>query len=192
MVVVYACYYREVDVRDFSLSFPCSLSLLSVHQVSGVLEQKISGGADDLTAVRNHTDQMLCLLAEERPQEPLDQEGLLSSSVSSNTSSLSSVSSASASSTAGPILEFVVSERVLERLVEWHVRRGLDPDSQGALLKLFEMLIGQSQQSLLRHAAVLQPLLGLLAACADPQMGGCPAHLEASLVLLLNQVGFIY
>lgn len=27
----------------------------------------MAGAADDLTAVRNHTDQMLCLLAEERP-----------------------------------------------------------------------------------------------------------------------------
>ncbi len=27
----------------------------------------MGGYADDLTAVRNHTDQMLCLLAEERP-----------------------------------------------------------------------------------------------------------------------------
>lgn len=34
-----------------------------------MLEQRdsVAGGADDLTAVRNHTDQMLCLLAEERP-----------------------------------------------------------------------------------------------------------------------------
>ncbi|XP_012697804.2 FHF complex subunit HOOK interacting protein 1B isoform X1 [Clupea harengus] len=147
------------------------------RQVSWVLEQKdpVSGGADDLTAVRNHTDQMLCLLAEERPQELDSSEGLSSSS------------SSSASASMGPILDFVVSERVLERLVEWHVRRGLDPDSQGALLKLFEMLIGQSQQPLLQHTAVLQPLFCLLATCADPQLG-CPPALEASLVLLLNQV----
>lgn len=150
---------------------------MCVRQVSWVLEQKdpVSGGADDLTAVRNHTDQMLCLLAEERPQELDSSEGLSSSS------------SSSASASMGPILDFVVSERVLERLVEWHVRRGLDPDSQGALLKLFEMLIGQSQQPLLQHTAVLQPLFCLLATCADPQLG-CPPALEASLVLLLNQV----
>ncbi|XP_068428342.1 FHF complex subunit HOOK-interacting protein 1B [Clinocottus analis] len=136
------------------------------RQVSWVLEQQEpSSSSDDLTAVRNHTDQMLCLLAEERPAE-----------------------SAEGVAAMGPILELVVTENILERLVQWHLRRGLDPDSQGALLKLFEMLIGQSQQQpLLRHTAVLHPLLRLLGACADPDLG-CPLALENSLVLLLNQI----
>lgn len=138
------------------------------RQVSWVLEQREpSSSSDDLTAVRNHTDQMLCLLAEERPAEG-----------SEGSSTLPPM---------GPILELVVSENILDHLVQWHLRRGLDPDSLGALLKLFEMLIGQSQQPLLQHMAVLQPLLGLLGACADPQLG-CPSALENSLVLLLNQV----
>ncbi|XP_066563074.1 FHF complex subunit HOOK-interacting protein 1B [Amia ocellicauda] len=132
------------------------------RQMSWILEQRessITGAADELSAVRNHTDQMLCLLAEERPGDQMAM---------------------------GPILELVVSENILERLVQWHLRRGLDPDSQGALLKLFEMLIGQSQQPLLQHKPVLQPLLSLLSTCADPQLGS-PA-VEGSLVLLLNQV----
>ncbi|KAJ8352491.1 hypothetical protein SKAU_G00239670 [Synaphobranchus kaupii] len=135
------------------------------RQVSWVLEQRESpgtGASDDLTAVRNHTDQMMCLLAEERP-------------------------GAGAGDAMGPILELSVTENILDRLLQWHLRRGLDPDSQGALLKLFEMLIGRSQQPLLQHKPVLQPLLRLLAACADPQLG-CPPALESSLVLLLNQV----
>jgi len=133
-----------------------------------VVEQREpSSSSDDLAAVRNHTDQMLCLLAEERPVPGPDGGG--------------------GPPALGPILELVVTENILERLVQWHLRRGLDPDSQGALLKLFEMLIGQSQQPLLQHMAVLQPLLGLLGACADPQLG-CPPTLENSLVLLLNQV----
>lgn len=137
-------------------------------QVSWVLEQhEPSSSSDDLTAVRNHTDQMLCLLAEERPAE--SPEG--SASVPP----------------IGPILELVITENILERLVQWHLRRGLDPDSQGALLKLFEMLIGQSQQPLLQHTAILHALLRLLGACADPELG-CPLALENSLVLLLNQV----
>ncbi|XP_026997941.2 FHF complex subunit HOOK interacting protein 1B [Tachysurus fulvidraco] len=136
------------------------------RQVSWVLEQRdtTSGGADDLTAVRNHTDQMLCLLAEERP-----------------------AGGDSDPQAFGPILKLVVSEKILERLVQWHVRRGLDPDSQTALLKLFEMLISQSHQPLLQNSAVLQPLLILLGACVDPHLG-CPPNLEASLVMLLNQV----
>ncbi|KAM4608579.1 FHF complex subunit HOOK-interacting protein 1B [Polymixia lowei] len=162
--------------RSAAPSGPCTadpetcLMVFENHwrQVSWVLEQREpSSSSDDLTAVRNHTDQMLCLLAEERPRE--------------------SAEGAASVSPMGPILELVVTENILERLVQWHLRRGLDPDSQGALLKLFEMLIGQSQQPLLQHTAVLQPLLGLLGACADPQLG-CPLALENSLVLLLNQV----
>lgn len=133
-----------------------------------MLEQhEPSSSSDDLTAVRNHTDQMLCLLAEERPVDTSD-----------GGASVPPI---------GPILELVVTENILEHLVQWHLRRGLDPDSQGALLKLFEMLIGQSQQPLLQHTAVLHPLLRLLGACADPELG-CPPALENSLVLLLNQV----
>lgn len=133
-----------------------------------MLEQhETSSSSDDLTAVRNHTDQMLCLLAEERPTESPDGGASMPSM--------------------GPILELVVTDNILECLVQWHLCRGLDPDSQGALLKLFEMLIGQSQQPLLQHTAVLHPLLRLLGACADPELG-CPSALENSLVLLLNQV----
>lgn len=133
-----------------------------------MLEQhEPSSSSDDLTAVRNNTDQMLCLLAEERPADSPD--------------------GGAGAQLMGPILDMVVTENILERLVQWHLRRGLDPDSQGALLKLFEMLIGQSQQPVLQHNAVLHPLLRLLAACADSELG-CPPALENSLVLLLNQV----
>lgn len=138
------------------------------RQVSWILEQREpSSSSDDLTAVRNHTDQMLCLLAEERPGDSPDMDPSVCP--------------------LGPILELVITENVLERVVQWHIRRGLDLDSQGALLKLFEMLIGQSHQPLLQHTAVLHPLLRILGACGDPELG-CPAALENSLVLLLNQV----
>ncbi|XP_037344860.2 FHF complex subunit HOOK-interacting protein 1B isoform X2 [Pungitius pungitius] len=162
--------------RSAAPSGPCTadpetcLMVFENHwrQLSWVLEQQEpSSSSDDLTAVRNHTDQMLCLLAEERPPESPEGGG--------------------AGAPMGPTLELVVTENILERLVQWHLRRGLDPDSQGALLKLFEMLIGQSHQLLLQHTAVLHPLLRLLGACADSELG-CPAALENSLVLLLNQV----
>lgn len=130
-------------------------------------QHETSSSSDDLTAVRNNTDQMLCLLAEERPAE--------------------SPEGGPCVVPMGPILELVVTENILERLIRWHLRRGLDLDSQGALLKLFEMLLDQSQQPLLQHTAVLHPLLRLLGACADPELG-CPSALENSLVLLLNQV----
>uniref|UniRef100_A0A3Q3MMM0 FHF complex subunit HOOK-interacting protein 1B n=1 Tax=Mastacembelus armatus TaxID=205130 RepID=A0A3Q3MMM0_9TELE len=162
--------------RSTTPSSPCTadpetcLMVFENHwrQVSWVLEQhEPSSSSDDLTAVRNHTDQMLCLLAEERPAESSD--------------------GGTSMPPMGPILELVVTENILECLVQWHLRRGLDQDSQGALLKLFEMLICQSQQPLLQHTAILHPLLRLLGACADPELG-CPSVLENSLVLLLNQV----
>ncbi|KAM9805201.1 FHF complex subunit HOOK-interacting protein 1B isoform 2-T2 [Neosynchiropus ocellatus] len=162
--------------RSAPLSSPCTadpetcLMVFENHwrQVFRVLDQHdTSSSTDDLIAVRNHTDQMLCLLAEERPAEGFE-----------GSASLPPM---------GPILELVVTENILECLVQWHLRRGLDPESQGALLKLFEMLIGQSQQPLLQHTAVLHPLLRLLGTCADPDLG-CPSSLENSLVLLLNQI----
>ncbi|XP_051782136.1 FHF complex subunit HOOK interacting protein 1B isoform X3 [Erpetoichthys calabaricus] len=131
------------------------------RQVSWILEKQepsLSTG-DELSAIRNHTDQMLCLLAEEHP---IDHSSM------------------------GPILELVVKENILVQLVQWHLNQGLDPDSHTALLKLFEMLIGQSHQSLLCHKAVLQPLLSLLKVCAEINCN-IPA-IEGSLVLLLNQV----
>lgn len=51
-------------------------------------------------------------------------------------------------------------------------------------LKLYEMLISQARQPLLRHKPVLTPLLRLLSVCTEP----ASAPLENSLVLLLNQL----
>ncbi|CAI5773796.1 Uncharacterized protein PODLI_1B026848 [Podarcis lilfordi] len=116
------------------------------------------GAADDLSAVRNHTLQMLTLLAEERPR---------------------------AEGSPGPILELALAENVLGRLLAWHLRRGELPEERKAeLLKLYEMLLGQAHQPLLRHRPVLGPLLRLLGLCAGP---ASPA-LEGSLVLLLHQL----
>ncbi|XP_077473026.1 FHF complex subunit HOOK-interacting protein 1B [Stigmatopora argus] len=147
------------------------------RQLRQVLERKEpSRSVDDLIAVTNHSDQMFCLLAEERPgrspgEGDRDGEGDGDDDGDGD----------------GPLLRLTVRERVLERLLLWHLRRGPDPDSLGALLRLFEMLIGQSRQSLLRRPAVLEPLLGLVGACAPPERG-CPPALENGLVLLLNQV----
>ncbi|KAJ8252971.1 hypothetical protein GJAV_G00207740 [Gymnothorax javanicus] len=134
------------------------------RQVSRVLERQDYGGSsvsDDIATVQNHMDQMMCLLAAEQPVEG---EAIL-----------------------GPILDLVLKENILERLLQWHLRCDLSPHSLGVLLKLFEVLIGQSRQLLLQHRGVLQPLLRLLAACGDSELGCSPA-LEGGLVLLLNQV----
>ncbi|XP_053165806.1 FHF complex subunit HOOK interacting protein 1B [Hemicordylus capensis] len=131
-------------------------------QVLRILEKRgaraAPGAADDLSAVRNNTYQMMTLLAEEPPR---------------------------AEGAAGPILELVVSERVLERLLAWHLQRGSVPEERKVeLLKLFEMLTGQARQPLLRHPPLLRPLLRLLGLCAGP----ASPRLESSLVLLLSQL----
>ncbi|XP_063162138.1 FHF complex subunit HOOK-interacting protein 1B isoform X2 [Candoia aspera] len=130
-------------------------------QVLRILEKRgprvAPGAADDLSAVRNNTYQMVTLLAEERPR---------------------------AETAMGPILEFAVSENVLEHLLGWHLQRDVPEERKVELLKLFEMLISQAHQPLLHHTAVLVPLLRLLGQCAEP----ASSLLESNLVLLLNQL----
>lgn len=130
-------------------------------QVLRVLEKRGPkpgpGAADDASAVRNNTYQMLTLLAEER---------------------------AGAGAGAGPILQLVLVENLLERLLHWHLQRDGSEEQRAEQLKLYEMLISQSHQPLLRHPPVRRPLLQLLSLCAEP---AAPA-LQSSLVLLLNQL----
>ncbi|XP_074000936.1 LOW QUALITY PROTEIN: FHF complex subunit HOOK-interacting protein 1B [Numenius arquata] len=129
-------------------------------QVLRILER--GGGCkaapDDLSAVRNNTYQMLNLLAEDRPRGE--------------------------AAAPGPILDFVASENLLERLLSWHLQGDFGEERKVEQLKLYEMLISQARQPLLRHKPVLTPLLRLLSLCAEPTS----APLENSLVLLLNQL----
>ncbi|XP_034282251.1 FHF complex subunit HOOK-interacting protein 1B isoform X2 [Pantherophis guttatus] len=84
----------------------------------------------------------------------------------------------------GPILQFAVSENVLEHLLGWHLQREVPEERKVELLKLFEMLISQAHQPLLHQKGVVAPLLRLLALCAEPTS----PLLETNLVLLLNQL----
>ncbi|XP_069825411.1 FHF complex subunit HOOK-interacting protein 1B isoform X2 [Dendropsophus ebraccatus] len=113
---------------------------------------------DDLSCVRNNTYQMLSLLAEERPREA---EG------------------------PGPILAYVASEGILERLLRWHLHRDFTEEKKVEQLKLYEMLISQSRQPLLRYQPVLRPLVTLLGTFSP---GPASPLLENNLVLLLNQL----
>ncbi|XP_065535088.1 FHF complex subunit HOOK-interacting protein 1B [Lathamus discolor] len=128
-------------------------------QVLRVLER---GGCpptpDDVAAVRNHSLQMLQLLAEERPRAGTAQPG--------------------------PILAFVAQEQVLARLLRWHARSGFPEEQRLEQLRLYEVLLAQARQAVLRHGAVRAPLLRLLRLCAQPSS---PA-LQHGLVLLLNQL----
>ncbi|XP_063289354.1 FHF complex subunit HOOK-interacting protein 1B [Pelobates fuscus] len=113
---------------------------------------------DDLSCVKNNTYQMLSLLAEERPRE---------------------------GESPGPILGYMASEGILERLLRWHLQRDFTEDKKVEQLKLYEMLISQSHQPLLRYQPVLRPLVTLLGTFSP---GPASPILENSLVLLLNQL----
>ncbi|RLV86683.1 hypothetical protein DV515_00015801 [Chloebia gouldiae] len=138
-------------------------------QVLRILERRSSKPApDDLSAVRNNTYQMLNLLAEDRPWGDGDKDR----------------SQGDGDVACGPILQFVAAENLLERLLCWHLQGDFTEERKVEQLKLYEMLISQARQPLLRHKAVLTPLLRLLSVCAEPTS----ALLENSLVLLLNQL----
>lgn len=140
-----------------------------IPQVVRILERQgpraAPGGADDLSAVRNHTYQMLTLLAEDR--------------------TVSSVPTAP-----GPLLEFALREDLLTRVLTWQLQwdelgDGVE-ERRAEQLKLFEMLVSEARQPLLRHGPVREALLILLDACGRP-VPSSPA-LDEGLVLLLSQL----
>ncbi|KAF6103281.1 family with sequence similarity 160 member A2 [Phyllostomus discolor] len=138
-------------------------------QVVRILERQgprvAPGGADDLSAVRNHTYQMLTLLAEDRAVP-------------------------SAPTAPGPLLEFALHEDLLTRVLAWQLQwDGLGDgveERRAEQLKLFEMLVSEARQPLLRHGPVREALLTLLDACGRP-VPSSPA-LDEGLVLLLSQL----
>ncbi|KAF5918778.1 hypothetical protein HPG69_005816 [Diceros bicornis minor] len=138
-------------------------------QVVRILERQgpraAPGGADDLSAVRNHTYQMLTLLAEDRVVP-------------------------SAPTAPGPLLEFALREDLLTRVLAWQLQwdelgDGVE-ERRAEQLKLFEMLVSEARQPLLRHGPVREALLTLLDACGRP-VPSSPA-LDEGLVLLLSQL----
>lgn len=136
-----------------------------------ILERQGPRAADDLSAVRNHTYQMLTLLAEDRAIP-------------------SATSATSATSAPGPLLEFALREDLLTRVLAWQLQwdelgDGVE-ERRAEQLKLFEMLVSEARQPLLRHGPVREALLTLLDACGRP-VPSSPA-LDEGLVLLLSQL----
>ncbi|XP_057172909.1 FHF complex subunit HOOK-interacting protein 1B isoform X9 [Ursus arctos] len=138
-------------------------------QVVRILERQgpraAPGGADDLSAVRNHTYQMLTLLVEDRAVP-------------------------SAPTAPGPLLEFALREDLLTRVLAWQLQwdelgDGVE-ERRAEQLKLFEMLVSEARQPLLRHSPVREALLTLLDACGRP-VPSSPV-LDEGLVLLLSQL----
>ncbi|XP_059951203.1 FHF complex subunit HOOK-interacting protein 1A [Mesoplodon densirostris] len=111
---------------------------------------------DEASAVQNYVEHMLFLLIEEQARD----------------------------AAMGPILEFVVSENIMEKLFLWSLRREFTDETKMEQLKMYEMLITQSHQPLLHHKPILKPLMMLLSACS----GTATPTVEGKLVVLLSQL----
>ncbi|XP_057582578.1 FHF complex subunit HOOK-interacting protein 1A isoform X2 [Hippopotamus amphibius kiboko] len=111
---------------------------------------------DEASAVQNYVEHMLFLLIEEQARD----------------------------AAMGPILEFVVSENIMEKLFLWSLRREFTDETKMEQLKMYEMLITQSHQPLLHHKPILKPLMMLLSSCS----GTATPTVEGKLVVLLSQL----
>uniref|UniRef100_A0A8C5QL51 FHF complex subunit HOOK interacting protein 1A n=1 Tax=Leptobrachium leishanense TaxID=445787 RepID=A0A8C5QL51_9ANUR len=111
---------------------------------------------DEISTVQNYVEYMLLLLIEEQVKD----EAM------------------------GPILEFVVSENIMEKLFLWSLRREFSDETKYEQLKMYELLVTQSHQPLLHHKPILKPLMMLLSTCS----GILSPKVEMELVILLNQL----
>ncbi|CAN8005894.1 unnamed protein product [Ixodes hexagonus] len=121
--------------------------------------------ADDITGVLNHLDQMVNFLVEEARDGPCAPEGGM------------------CPSSAGPILDYMLMEGVLDRLFQWSLYTGEFLNNlKLEQLRIYEVLVSHSSHELLLQQPFLRPLLHLLASCADC----APLEVEKRLVVLLN------
>lgn len=111
---------------------------------------------DEASTVQNYVEHMLFLLIEEQAKD----------------------------ASMGAILEFVVSENIMEKLFLWSLRREFTDETKIEQLKMYEMLITQSHQPLLHHKPILKPLMMLLSSCS----GTTTPTVETELVVLLSQL----
>ncbi|CAN2388786.1 Retinoic acid induced 16-like protein [Pristimantis euphronides] len=112
--------------------------------------------ADEVSAVQNYVEHMILLLIEERMKD----------------------------AAMGPILEFVVSENIMEKLFLWSLRREFTDETKFEQLRMYELLVTQSHQPLLHHKPILKPLMMLLSTCSSTST----PNVETKLVVLLNQL----
>uniref|UniRef100_A0A8D2J718 Family with sequence similarity 160 member A1 n=1 Tax=Varanus komodoensis TaxID=61221 RepID=A0A8D2J718_VARKO len=111
---------------------------------------------DEASTVQNYVEHMLFLLIEEQAKD----------------------------AAMGPILEFVVTENIMEKLFLWSLRREFTDEMKIEQLKMYEMLVTQSHQPLLHHKPILKPLMMMLSSCS----GTTTPAVEVELVVLLNQL----
>ncbi|ELT88159.1 hypothetical protein CAPTEDRAFT_183880 [Capitella teleta] len=121
--------------------------------------------AEELEAVMRYVDQMNILLIEEDSLEGGQ----------------------------GPILEYLLTEDILNSLVAWGL--SLPPTSPDApqriklyLLKIYELLISQSRQSMMLHKPVIRPLFNLVSTCSEDNKTKLNVAIETRLILILHQL----
>ncbi|XP_062576327.1 FHF complex subunit HOOK-interacting protein 1B-like isoform X2 [Saccostrea cucullata] len=86
----------------------------------------------------------------------------------------------------GPILHYLLEEDIFDQFCNWCHYNSMNGDKlKCEQLRIFEQLISQSQQLLLIHKAIIQPLLRLLYLCAE---GSKTSDIESRLVLVLHQL----
>ncbi|XP_060515828.1 FHIP family protein AGAP011705 [Cylas formicarius] len=83
-------------------------------------------------------------------------------------------------------LDYLLTENILDKLFEWSMRSGKYKNAvRCEQLKLYEMLIAQSRELLLKHDAFVKPMLKLLNSCHGEVFS---IEIEKLLVDLLNQL----
>ena len=159
------------DARPRSGTDPeTCLEVFKTHwnQACGIINKRTTGNTssmlnirrsaqEEVEAVMHYVDQMALLLASEEEQDGGQ----------------------------GPILQYLLMEDLLEYLLNWMLEPGQYADRlKQHQLQMYEMLLDQSNQSLLVHKPVIRPLLKLLSACRDHPN----PDIERNLILVLHQL----
>lgn len=151
------CNYDKHQIDDKCLTWLQVVKILEKHDPLKNTQAKYGSiPPDEASAVQNYVEHMLFLLIEEQAKD----------------------------AAMGPILEFVVSENIMEKLFLWSLRREFTDETKIEQLKMYEMLVAQSHQPLLHHKPILKPLMMLLSSCS----GTTTPTVEEKLVVLLNQL----
>ncbi|NXN95259.1 F16A1 protein, partial [Rhinopomastus cyanomelas] len=147
----------ETCMIVFSTHWAQVLKILERHDPLKNTQAKYGAiSPDEASTVQNYVEHMLFLLIEEQAKD----------------------------ASMGPILEFVVSENIMEKLFLWSLRREFTDETKIEQLKMYEMLVTQAHQPLLHHKPILKPLMMLLSSCS----GTATPTVETELVILLNQL----
>ncbi|XP_033095712.1 FTS and Hook-interacting protein-like isoform X2 [Anneissia japonica] len=134
-----------------------TLQVFNKHTATAVFKRsRVS--MDEVQTVVNYMNQMMCLLVEEKSPSG----GVI-----------------------GRMLELMIRDNMLDKFFVWCSKSGeFFEDLKYEQLKIYEILIAQSRQSVLMHNAILNPLLRLLLACSEFNS----ERVESRLILLLNQL----